>query len=70
MLCPACNGKLEVVETVKDLDFVYRRRRCKSCGQLIYTTEKEVSPNPEFRAVWNTYARDKRNQFKEDKNND
>lgn len=66
MICPECNGKLEVVETVRDSDYVYRRKRCKSCGQLIYTTEKAVVPNPEFRNVWNTYARDKRNQFKEE----
>lgn len=63
MLCPECNGKLEVVETVKNLDYIYRRRRCKSCGQLIYTTEKEVSPTTAFRSAWNACAK---NKYKED----
>lgn len=57
MICPVCEGKLEVVDTVRDIDDIYRRRKCKLCGQLIYTTESEVQPDTAFRAAWNACAR-------------
>lgn len=60
MICPSCNGKLEVVDVVRDVDDIYRRRKCKSCGQLIYTTESEVKPDTAFRAAWNACARNTR----------
>lgn len=60
MICPACNGKLEVVDVVRDSDDIYRRRKCKSCGQLIYTTESEVTPDTAFRAAWNACERNSR----------
>ena len=66
MICPACDGKLEVVETVRNVDYVYRRRRCKSCGHLIYTTESEVNPDTSFRSVWNMCDYDARNRVKEE----
>lgn len=59
MICPECNGKLEVVETVRDEDYVYRRRRCKSCGQIIYTIEKEVIPGTAYRTIWDTLHKNK-----------
>ena len=67
MICPACDGKLEVVEVVRNIDYVYRRRRCKACGHLVYTTEAEVNPSANFRAVWNMCDYDARNKNKEEK---
>lgn len=57
MICPVCEGKLEVVDVVRDIDDIYRRRKCKSCGQLVYTTESEVKPDTAFRNAWNACAR-------------
>lgn len=39
MNCPECGGKSTVADSVAENDFVYRRRRCKVCGEVFYTEE-------------------------------
>lgn len=41
MVCSKCGGKLKVMQTVHDTDNneTHRRKKCKSCGKLIYTRE-------------------------------
>ena len=39
MICSKCGGVLEVIETREKNNIVIRRRRCKACGKLFYTSE-------------------------------
>ena len=39
MLCPKCNSKTGVVDTRSDEKGIYRRRRCKDCGNDFFTKE-------------------------------
>ena len=41
MTCPYCEGKTKVVDTVCDVDCVYRERKCVTCGYRFLTTETE-----------------------------
>lgn len=66
MICPECSGKLNVVDTVRDTEEVYRRRKCSVCGRLVYTRESEVYPNAVYRSNWATCVHNKRNQNKEE----
>ena len=52
MLCPACSNKLKVVETVRNDEEVYRRKRCTVCGKLVFTLESEVEPDSDYRNNW------------------
>lgn len=52
MLCPACSNKLKVVETVRNDEEVYRRKRCTVCGKLVFTLESEVEPDSAYRNNW------------------
>ena len=67
MICPYCYSKLEVVDTVRDTDKVYRRRKCRSCGELVYTLESEVTPDSVYRGTWANLVYNSRTQNKEDK---
>jgi transcriptional regulator NrdR family protein len=66
MVCPSCYGKLEVVDTVRDSDKVYRRRKCKACGELVYTLESEVEPDSVYRGTWANLVYNSRSQNKEE----
>ena len=66
MICPSCYSKLEVVDTVRDSDKVYRRRKCKVCGELVYTLESEVKPDAEYRGTWANLVHNSRTQNKEE----
>lgn len=66
MICPECSGKLNVVDTVRDTEDVYRRRRCATCGRLVYTRESEVYPNAVYRSNWAACVQNTRNQNKEE----
>ena len=39
MKCP-CGGELRVNDTVTNGLRTYRRRKCKECGRIIFTTER------------------------------
>lgn len=41
MRCPVCAGKLKTVMTRADCEQVYRKRKCRNCGQIVYTVEAE-----------------------------
>lgn len=66
MLCPACSSKLKVVDTVRNDEEVYRRKRCTVCGKLVFTRELEVEPDPEYRNIWQSCDNDIRNKTKEE----
>ena len=42
MTCPVCAGKVIVEDSVTDCESVYRRRKCKECNYVFYTTESEL----------------------------
>ena len=42
MTCQVCGGKTTVVDCVRDVDEVIRRRRCKECNHIFFTSEKDV----------------------------
>ena len=69
MNCPECNSKLEVINVVRDTDDIYRRRRCKVCGKLVYTHESEVIPDAAYRSNWTNLVNNSRNRNKEEKKN-
>lgn len=41
MTCPVCGGKTRVVDTVGDLESVYRIRKCLICLHVFGTIETE-----------------------------
>lgn len=41
MTCPVCGGKTAVVDTLTEVDVIYRRRKCISCGCSFTTEEVE-----------------------------
>ena len=67
MVCSDCDGKLTVVDIVRDEDYVYRRKKCTVCGRLVYTREYEVIPDAMYRSIWNMNLQNKRNKNKEEK---
>lgn len=42
MNCPKCESRMYVMEQKTDGTFAYRRYKCRSCGWIIYTEEKEM----------------------------
>lgn len=69
MVCPECNGKLRVIDMVRDTQDVYRRRKCTVCNRLIYTLESEVEPSAEYRNNWAICVHNSRTKNKEDISN-
>lgn len=50
MNCPVCGGKVGCLDTRSDCEAVYRRRGCKECGHIFYTSEVEMpSSKRDFR---------------------
>ena len=45
MTCPNCGGKLSVVNTLPYEDQIYRQRKCKSCGCILWSIEFIVEKN-------------------------
>ena len=45
MNCVKCGGTTRVVDTCADKDTVYRKRKCTSCGLIIYSTEQLATEN-------------------------
>lgn len=42
MNCPVCGGAVTVIDTARDCESIYRRRKCKTCDHVFYTTESEL----------------------------
>lgn len=51
MTCPVCGGKTKVDETCTDGEEIYRRRACKECGHIFYTTEAESTSDDFYRTM-------------------
>lgn len=49
MNCQKCGGKTEIVDTEKYSMFVWRRRRCMSCGFRMSTHENFVDDGKTYR---------------------
>lgn len=41
MTCPICGGTTKVVESRKDVEGVYRARKCYKCHYIFHTAEYE-----------------------------
>ena len=41
MTCPVCAGDTIVIDCRTDCEGVYRRRKCKECNYLFFTSETE-----------------------------
>lgn len=41
MKCEKCGGRMIVKDTRSDIYITYRKRKCESCGRVIYTEEDE-----------------------------
>ena len=39
MKCPKCGGDTSVEYSIGDAGGVYRKRKCKTCSHVFYTTE-------------------------------
>lgn len=42
MTCPICGAKTKVMDTRGDKQIV-RRRKCDSCGHMVFTLEREIN---------------------------
>ena len=42
MTCPVCGGSVTAVDTAHTCEETYRRRKCKECGHIFFTTESEL----------------------------
>lgn len=45
MICNVCGGPLYVVDVASGKHDVTRKRRCKKCGALMWTVERETDPH-------------------------
>lgn len=57
MTCPVCGGKTKVDETCTDGEQIYRRRVCKECGYIFYTTETESTSDDFYRTMCEIHPR-------------
>lgn len=62
MMCPKCDGKVQVIDSVNTkYNEVYRRRKCTACGYMFYTSECFIFPDTEFMNTWyDSYRRHKK----------
>jgi transcriptional regulator NrdR family protein len=62
MNCSHCGGDTCVIITNYNTDTNerYRRRKCKTCGRVIWTIEFEVEFDDAYRNQWNDCERMKR----------
>lgn len=59
MTCPVCGGSSKVMSTRSDCDGVYRRRRCRECNHIFYTTETD-SDGSDLKRIENNYSSENR----------
>lgn len=48
VLCPECDCKTTVVDSVEYAGAVYRRRKCKICGFSFHTEETEITDDEQI----------------------
>lgn len=52
MTCPVCGGAVRVIHCRSDCESVYRKRQCKNCDYVFYTTESESeSARKEYKTI-------------------
>lgn len=59
--CTRCGGNSAVKDTrpnIHDKE-VYRQRKCKSCGRIFYTIEREIQASDQFMKRWYNHYRKK-----------
>lgn len=60
MTCPACGGKLHVVEVLTDYNNeTYRIKRCVDCGKRVYSIEVPIVDTHQVRNTWKDIRRQK-----------
>ena len=65
MTCPVCGGNSRVVNTRKDVDAVYRQRKCYECHYIFYTAEYETEEAHErINEIHNNYQQEKKRRRK------
>ena len=59
MVCPSCGGKVGVIDSVHNTDEneIYRKRKCKDCELIFYTTEFVICRDEKFIREWYRYHR-------------
>lgn len=55
MTCLICEGKVGVEYCLSEADSVIRRRKCRECGYVFYTSELE---DPMAQDIFNTLRRE------------
>ena len=62
--CPVCGGATAVTNNYSDSESVWRRRCCKECKHVFYTTEEELDSSKknflEYQSVAETERRYRR----------
>ena len=58
MLCPNCNGKNTVEETISSQILNYRQRKCSVCKMKFYTKETLIEPE-EAEPMFREYLRER-----------
>lgn len=58
MICPNCDGPTKLTGKVYngDEDELYRRHKCKKCGNVFFTVEFDVEPDSVFKKAWRKYG--------------
>lgn len=64
MICPVCSGDTTVFDTFTEVDVVYRKRRCKECGNTFFTEEVDSRNQDEVRKEMNRIKRGKYDRTK------
>ena len=59
MNCPKCGGKVSVLENFNNTEDneIYRKRKCKKCGNVFYTVEFEADEDESLRQILVKYRR-------------
>ena len=55
MNCPSCGENTFVWDTASGEEEIFRKRKCKSCGESFCTIEFEVEYDENFRKEWSKY---------------
>ena len=58
MLCPNCDGSVEVQETINQTRCTYRQRKCLNCGFKFYSKE-EVCDESEAAPLFREWIRER-----------
>lgn len=51
MTCPICGGKTYITDSRPECDAVHRKRVCKECSHVFFTTEMESVSSEDLRRM-------------------